>query len=675
MNHAMKWILSMASLAMFACGGSSPEGGGLRVSVASSALSSDPRVTSVWVQLLGVDSGMNWAGVQGEIYNSKADKSGEWQAFFDKIPVGHVSFYAEARGAGGEVYFKILDPRPVYEVKARTTTNVVLVLQDTQAKKFQNQAPYIQTLIYSDADLDPAASLALAAAAGDADGDALTVAWTSDGGGIFADAAALSTTWTPPGEGTFNLTLSVTDTQGARAAVSFRINVAAKNAKGGFYMVVDLNNFPAIAQIETSDAQGHAGSPIQLTAHASDADGDSLQFVWSADCAGTMTSAAEVATFTPASTGACTFTVEVKDFYASGARAGEARGGSNTGTITIQVGNVSGVEAPHFYIKLVTPVDIYPGQRAEVQVMPASGHSEPTWHYAWSDGGFGGAFAMRTNDGFTDDSDEWYTPRACASPTPLNVTITAIVTDTATTGTASESLNVIVHCQKTNDVLILGTTVTGGMSSAEAQVVTSLGLNPVILDAAHWAALTMADVGAARAIVLGTPIVGGAGCSGADPAPIAPADGNKAVWSPNVTGNVLVAGNDPAFHFADSRLGAAEFLHDAIAFATYDPLNTGAYISLACYYSYTGNPDYVPVPVLDGFGSFTTRDQISETALIVGTHPAFTGLTSADLSNWGTSIHELVDTSGASAFSPFAVAVLGSGNTPYIVGRGISPLP
>ena len=69
--------------------------------------------------------------------------------------------------------------------------------------------------------------------ASDPNGDALTYAWTSSGGGTFANDSALDTTWTAPTAtaATVYLTLTVTDTGGLSA--SYTVSVVVVTAPGG----------------------------------------------------------------------------------------------------------------------------------------------------------------------------------------------------------------------------------------------------------------------------------------------------------------------------------------------------------------------------------------------------------------------------------------------------------
>ncbi len=81
-------------------------------------------------------------------------------------------------------------------------------------------------------------------------GEVLSYAWTSDGGGTFADAAAADTTWTAPAatadEQTVTLTLTVSDSASATAEASVEVTVA--------------DNVPLTASFDTIPVMPHAGN-------------------------------------------------------------------------------------------------------------------------------------------------------------------------------------------------------------------------------------------------------------------------------------------------------------------------------------------------------------------------------------------------------------------------------
>lgn len=220
-----------------------------------------------------------------------------------------------------------------------------------------------------------------------------------------------------------------------------------------------------------------------------------------------------------------------------------------------------------------------------------------------------------------------------------------------------------------SSVLILDTTVTGGAASVEAAQATLLGLTPVVVDAATWAATTGPEFATYRALILGDPnCVTGT-------APLAPAEANRAVWSPAVTGNIITIGTDPVLHQA--LPGAVNLINKSIEYAA-DAPTTGAVIGLSCYYFDAAAG--TPVPVLDQFGSFSVVGQggCPAASHIIAVHPALAGLTDADLSNWSCSTHEGFDSwpvdflplvISTDVPSPF-VAPDGTSGAPYIMARG-----
>ncbi len=155
-------------------------------------------------------------------------------------------------------------------------------------------------------------------------------------------------------------------------------------------------------------------------------------------------------------------------------------------------------------------------------------------------------------------------------------------------------------------------------------------------------------------------------------------------WANDITGNVIIIGTDQVLHAAS---GGAALVDKAMAFVLSDP-NPGAFISLSCYYDYPfPAPPGTPVPLLDnGFassaGSFTVHGTSTsgcfDDAHITATHPAMSGLTDADLANWGCSVHEAFDTWPAD-FEVLAIAKNsgssypapdGTVGSPYILVRG-----
>jgi hypothetical protein len=181
-------------------------------------------------------------------------------------------------------------------------------------------------------------------------------------------------------------------------------------------------------------------------------------------------------------------------------------------------------------------------------------------------------------------------------------------------------------------VLILGSSVTGGESSVEAAEVTAQGLTPVVVDDATWESMAPSQFATYRAIVIGDPT-----CSETPPAV---AVSTASVWGHVVSGNTIIIGTDPVFH------GKTQFVNQAIDFVLAGKSGTtGAYLDLSC--NYDNQPTTTDATMLDGIrgvGAFTVHTaSCYNTAHIVATHPAFAGLTDDYMSGWSCSVHEVLD--------------------------------
>jgi len=161
---------------------------------------------------------------------------------------------------------------------------------------------------------------------------------------------------------------------------------------------------------------------------------------------------------------------------------------------------------------------------------------------------------------------------------------------------------------------------------------------------------------------------------------VAAAEANRAVWSSVTTGNIVLIGTDPATH---AFQGGSALNNRGINFAASGD-GTGLFATLSCYYH--GTLPMTPVPLFDQYGAFTVTGVTGcfDDAHIVAESPALEGLTDANLSNWGCSVHEAFD-SFPSTFIPLAIArgEAGPGSMdfadesfgiPYILARGASPV-
>ncbi len=165
------------------------------------------------------------------------------------------------------------------------------------------------------------------------------------------------------------------------------------------------------------------------------------------------------------------------------------------------------------------------------------------------------------------------------------------------------------------------------------------------------------------------------------------AEANKNVWGKAVNGNVVVVGTDPAFHYYHNR-GAREasrkLIKNSIDFATSASGKTGAYIGLGCYFA--TSPRGTKVSFLDGIANegFTVIGGWWDDIHIVNPyHPVLEGISNAELSRWGYSVHEVFE-SWPKDFEVLAIArdLLSdyiapdrTRGSPYILARGASVGP
>lgn len=226
-------------------------------------------------------------------------------------------------------------------------------------------------------------------------------------------------------------------------------------------------------------------------------------------------------------------------------------------------------------------------------------------------------------------------------------------------------------------VLILGSTVTGGLSGREAQAAAALGYTVDVVSPTIWASIPATGpngFSSYRAIILGDPECG----FGSD---ISAAEANRTIWGPEVNGNIIIVGTDPSY---PSHPGGPTLTTNAIRFAADQPGKTGLYVSLSCYYDSAALN--TPVTVLDPFGAFTVQALNYDDAHIVATHPVMSDLTDAILSNWGSSMHEGFNNWPDSGPGAFTVLAIGKGagsyvasdlsaGMPYILARGEGLLP
>ncbi len=223
-------------------------------------------------------------------------------------------------------------------------------------------------------------------------------------------------------------------------------------------------------------------------------------------------------------------------------------------------------------------------------------------------------------------------------------------------------------------VLMLTESVSPGLSKEADYIINTLGgtVDLCALLTCWNSKDTAAAFTSYDAIVLGDPTCGST-------APTFDAN-TTAAMAAGVKGNVSIWGTDPTFHYTQ---GGDKVIKAGIDFAL-SGSETGAYITTSCYYDLA--PAGTAVPMLNAFGSFTAAGaECWNNSLIVATSGALTGLTGADVSNWGCSTHNFFDNFPTSTFIPLVIAEDVPGGTfmtadgahtggVYVLARGVRPL-
>jgi hypothetical protein len=156
----------------------------------------------------------------------------------------------------------------------------------------------------------------------------------------------------------------------------------------------------------------------------------------------------------------------------------------------------------------------------------------------------------------------------------------------------------------TNKVLFLSTTLTRGLTgpgnaySYEEAAVLAAGLVTEVVTPAVWSAMTAAQFGTYRAIVLGDNTCTD---SSAYAAPIA----NANVWLPQISAAVLSTGTDPVYHTRFTNPAINQLTINSINLAIADPTRVGGYLCLSCAWNGVGS--FTPLPLLSPWGTFTVR--------------------------------------------------------------------
>jgi hypothetical protein len=359
-------------------------------------------------------------GINPAIVNDLAKSGAHWTGLIGGIPTGtDRTLHADAYDASNNVVYR----GDAFHVNVDTDGTAVVALLLQQASPptpFANAVPLIDSFTASSNAIAPSHTVTLNVTAHDPDaGDTLTYAWTATDGS-FSTTSSGSTVWTAPAtEGAQTLTISVTDPHGAVAAMSLSVSVLNSNGSGSASVTVDLNTWPIVADVVPSPTRVNVGDSSTITLTASDPDGDPLAYAWTSACTGSFNNAAaQNPVFTiagPIGSPSCALTVTVTD----------GRGGTNTGTVTLQTGPGAPIQiAPQVDNTFQSSPVARPGDVLTFKVK-AHDPQNGSLTYAWA--ASGGTLGTVTNTA-GQSQVTWTAPAACqATPFTLTVTITDTV--------------------------------------------------------------------------------------------------------------------------------------------------------------------------------------------------------------------------------------------------------
>ena len=189
---------------------------------------------------------------------------------------------------------------------AQTSVNVTV----TKA----NNSPIISSVVANPATISTGAVSAITCTASDADGDILTYTWSAASGTISGTGATVN--WTAPASSsTYTISVTVSDGHGGSAQSSVNVVTTRGNVS------------PVISSLVANPTTISTGAVSAVTCSASDADGDTLTYVWSA-ASGTISGTGATVNWTaPASSSTYVINVTVTDGH----------GGSAQTSITVPV--------------------------------------------------------------------------------------------------------------------------------------------------------------------------------------------------------------------------------------------------------------------------------------------------------------------------------------------------
>ena len=176
-----------------------------------------------------------------------------------------------------------------------------------------NQPPVIQSLVAQSQQIYPSGNTEVTCMAQDADGDQLNFTWSATGGSFSGSGPTV--VWkAPPTYGTYTVTVAVDDGKGGTVQSSVQITVGA-------------NQSPIISSLSANPSGILYGGTTLLTCVASDPDGDTVTYNWSASAGSISGVGNKVTWIAPSKSGSFNITVLVSD----------GKGGQTQGNVLVTV--------------------------------------------------------------------------------------------------------------------------------------------------------------------------------------------------------------------------------------------------------------------------------------------------------------------------------------------------